>query len=280
VKVRLLSQGPLAGKHNMGVDEAVQRACERGVSPPTLRFYQWEPACLSLGYFQDVHKEVSLDGLKEAGVDLVRRATGGKAVLHDDELTYSVVVSEKDLPGSVLETYHKISEALVLGFQNLGIPAAIAALERGVTSRDARFRQAACFSAPSWYEIVVMGKKLIGSAQNRKNGVILQHGSIPFGFDSAKLVRCLNTSSPEHAKRAETMLDRKAIGVSQALGRDVNREELEREIVKGFRDALGWELEPGELTEAESAEAMDLAEEKYGRDRWTMERGRLEGGIY
>jgi lipoate-protein ligase A len=76
------------------------------------------------------------------------------------------------------------------------------------------------------------------------------------------------------------MLAKKAIGVSQALGRDVNREELEREIVKGFRDALGWELEPGELTEAESAEAMDLAEEKYGRDRWTMERGRLEGGIY
>ncbi len=280
MKVRLLSEGHFRGKHNMAVDEAILRACERGEVPTTLRFYQWDPPCLSLGYFQDVQKEVNMDGLKEAGFDLVRRATGGKAVLHDDELTYSVVVSEKDLPGSVLETYHRISEALVLGLTNLGIPATIAALERGVTSRDPRFRQAACFSAPSWYEIVAHGKKVIGSAQNRKNGVILQHGSIPFKFDAKRVVMCLNTSSTEHAKRMETMLAKKATGVSQALGRDVSREELERELVKGFRDALGWELEPGELTCAEDTEARELAEEKYGRDRWNLERGRLEGDIY
>lgn len=280
MKARLLSHGHLRGTYNMGVDEAIQRACQRGEVPTTVRFYQWDPPCLSLGYFQDAQKEVSLAGLKEAGFDLVRRATGGKAVLHDDELTYSVVVSEKDLPGSVLETYHRISEALVHGLKNLGIPVTIAALEHGVTSRDPRFRQAACFSAPSWYEIVAFGKKVIGSAQNRKNGVILQHGSIPFVFDAKRLVRCLNTTSAEHAARVEAMLGKKAIGVSQALGREVSREELEREIVNGFRDALGWELEPGELTQAELAEAQQLAEEKYGSEKWTLERGRLEGDIY
>ncbi len=280
MKVRYISDGPLKGYDNMAVDEAIQRACGRGEVPPTLRFYQWDPACLSLGYFQDVNKEVNLAGLEGAGVDLVRRSTGGKAVLHDDELTYSVVIPEKDLRGSVLETYYEISTALVEGLRNLGLPAHIAALEHGVTSRDTRFRQAACFSAPSWFEIIVSQKKVIGSAQNRKNGIILQHGSIPFSFDAQKIVGCLRTSSPEHASRAATMLARKAAGVSQALGRQVSRSELESAICRGFESMLGWEMEPGQLTAEESSESAALAAEKYGSRRWTIERGRLNEELY
>jgi len=280
VKVRLLSQGFLPGRMNMAIDDAIHRACQRGQAPPTLRFYQWRPACLSLGYFQDVLREVDTGGLAELGVDLVRRPTGGKAVLHDDELTYSVVVSESDLPGSVLETYHRLSEALVEGLRTMGIPATIAALEHGVTSRDPRFRQPACFSAPSWYEVLVGSKKLIGSAQNRKNGFILQHGSIPFTFDAAKLVRCIRTSSPEHAARTEAMLAKKATGVSVVLGRPVAREELEGHLIAGFREVLGWEAEAGELSEMEKVEAEELAETKYGNPAWTMERGRQQGELY
>lgn len=280
MKVRLISDGHLPGKMNMAVDEAIHRASQRGDPGATLRFYQWRPACLSLGYFQDVEKEVNLQGLAGEGVDLVRRPTGGKAVLHDDELTYSVVIAEKDLSGSVLETYHRLSEALVEGLRAMGIPAAIAALQHGVTTRDPRFRQAACFSAPSWYEVLTGAQKLIGSAQNRKNGFILQHGSIPFTFDAVKIVRCIRTASPEHAVRTESMLRRKATGVSAALGRPVSREELERHLVAGFRAALGWEVTPGALTPAEKAEADELAVEKYGNPGWTMERGRQQEDLY
>jgi lipoate-protein ligase A len=280
VRVRYISDGPLKGQYNMGIDEAIQRAVGRGEVLPTVRFYQWDPACLSLGYFQDVNREVNLAGLREAKVDLVRRSTGGKAVLHDDELTYSVVILEKDLRGSVLETYCEISRALAEGLRRLGLPAQMAALERGVSARDPRFRQAACFSAPSWFEITVHQKKIIGSAQNRKNGVILQHGSIPFHFDAQKLVGCLRTSSQEHASRAALMLARKALGVSQALGREVSRKELEAAICTGFEAMLGWEIEPGELTASERSESARLAEEKYGSRKWTMERGKLNEELY
>ena len=190
------------------------------------------------------------------------------------------MVSEKDLPGSVLETYHRLSEALVEGLRTMGIPAALAALERGVTSRDPRFRQAACFSAPSWFEIVSGGKKIIGSAQNRKNGFLLQHGSIPFTFDAGKVIRCVRTASPEHAARAEALLGRKAAGVSEAAGRPVNREELEKHLVMGFGTVLGWELEPSRLSPEEASMANKLEIEKYGSSRWTMERGRQQEELY
>jgi lipoate-protein ligase A len=278
--VRLLSHGPAKGSFNMAVDEAVLRSCARGETGPTLRFYQWNPACLSLGYFQDAAREVNLEALPSQGVDLVRRITGGKAVLHDNELTYSVVIPEKMLPGSVLETYRLISQALVEGLRLMGIPADLAALERGVTSRDPRFRQAACFSAPSWFEILWEGKKLIGSAQNRKNGVILQHGSIPFKFDASKLIRCIRTKSAEHAERSRAMLERKAAGVWDALGRDCERIELEEHLKAGFQAALGWRLEPGNLTVKEEGEAQKLAETKYGNPAWTMERGRQDEELH
>ncbi|MEX0975158.1 MAG: lipoate--protein ligase family protein [Bacillota bacterium] len=280
MKVRLISDGHLTGKVNMAVDEAIHRACQNGAAGPTLRFYQWQPACLSLGYFQDVEKEVRSESLREEGVDLVRRATGGKAVLHDDELTYSVIIAEKDLPGSVLETYHRLSEGLVEGLRTMGIPASLAALEHGVTSRDPRFRQAACFSAPSWYEIMSDDKKIIGSAQSRRNGFILQHGSIPFTFDAAKIVRCIRTGSPEHAARTEAMLRRKAAGVSDVLGRLVSREELQEHLVLGFRTVLGWDVQPGELSPGEKSDAKRLSFEKYGNDHWTMERGRQQEELY
>lgn len=280
MKVGLISDGNLRGKTNMAVDEAILRAAQRGYTGPTLRFYRWDPACLSLGYFQDVRKEVSLEGLEREGVDLVRRPTGGKAVLHDDELTYSVVTGEKDLPGSILETYHRLSEALVEGLRTMGIPAMLAALERGVTSRDPRFRQAACFSAPSWFEVLCRGKKIVGSAQNRKNGFILQHGSIPFTFDAAKLVRCIRTNSPEHAARTESLLRKKAAGVSEVLGRDVSRDELQRHLLAGFETVLGWRFEPGALTPEETADAEKLEAEKYGNPGWTMERGRQQEELY
>lgn len=280
MKVRLLSHGCAPGKLNMAIDQAIQTACQLGHVPPTLRFYQWDPPCLSLGYFQDAAREVDEEGLRTAGIDLVRRPTGGKAVLHDDELTYSVILPESFLPGSVLETYCTISRGLVSGLRKLGVPAELAALERGVTPRDERFRQAACFSAPSWYEIVCNGKKIVGSAQCRKGGVILQHGSILFSFDAAKMVKCIRTASAENKKKLEFMLSQRATGINQVLGRDVSRRELESAVKAGFEEELGWELVPGFLTEEEISEAERLSSEKYGSRVWTFTRGQPEEDLY
>ncbi|MGI6628227.1 MAG: lipoate--protein ligase family protein [Bacillota bacterium] len=280
MKVRLLSHGPMKGRYNMSVDEAIQNACRRGEVGPTLRFYQWEPACLSLGHFQDVTREVNFQNLKDLGIDLVRRSTGGKAVLHDDELTYSIVIPERDLPGTILETYQELSKALLDGLRALGIPAEMAALEHGVTARDPRFRQAACFSAPSWYEIVAYEKKITGSAQVRRGGIILQHGSIPFEIDFHKLVKCLKTSSEEHARRAEAMLSRKSAGLSQVWGSEVSRQELESALILAFESVFDWDLDKGVLSPGEIREALELSQNKYGARSWTMERGKPSGDLY
>jgi lipoate-protein ligase A len=272
VKVRLLSHRPMTGRYNMAVDEAIHNAYQRGESGPTLRFYRWKPACLSVGRFQSVERQVDLESLKQLGIDLVRRPSGGRAVLHDDELTYSLVISEGLLPGSVLETYRILSQALVDGLRALGIPARLSELERGVTARDPRFKGAACFSAPSWYEIEACGKKITGSAQFRKDGVILQHGSIPLSMDYSKLARCFKTRSPAHAKRLESMLPGKAAGLTEVCGRQVSACELQQELVRAFENAFDWKLEKGSLTTGEIREAVKLSQGKYGAVHWTMER--------
>ncbi len=274
MRIRLISDPPMKGSLNMAVDEAIQIACAQGRSGATLRFYQWDPACLSLGFFQDAKKEVSFEGLREKGVDLVRRSTGGKAVLHDNELTYSVTIPEEDFPGSILETYRRISLALAEGLRTLGLPAEMVALEHGVTSRDARFRQAACFTAPSWYEVTVGNMKVIGSAQHRRDGVILQHGSIPFEFDPVKLVRCLRTSSDAAAQMMAAILRSKAAGICQLLEGDVPRQVVEKHLVEGFTNVLGWEMDPGRLTGEETQDALRLNAGKYSNRLFTLERGR------
>ncbi len=280
MRVRLLSHGPMKGRYNMAVDEAIQNACRRGEVKPTLRFYQWKPACLSLGRFQDVAREVNPQGLASLGADLVRRPTGGKAVFHDDELTYSIVIPEDEIPGTILETYQELSRALVAGIRSLGIPAQLAALEHGVTARDPRFRQAACFSAPSWYEIVASGKKITGSAQVRRGGIILQHGSIPFNMNWRKLVTCLKTSSDQHAMRVESMLSRKSAGLAQIRGSGVSRRELESALASAFGAVFNWDLEEGILSPNEIREALELSQGKYGDYFWTMERGKLLTDLY
>lgn len=280
MKIRVLSHGPQEGVMNMAIDEVLLHSCARDLCPPTLRFYGWDPACLTLGYFQDVEREVDMEGLRSAGVDMVRRLTGGKAVLHDDELTYSVVIPQSLMPGSVLLTYKKISGALVAGLELLGVSATMAALDREGRVRDPEARQAACFSAPSWFEVLSHGRKLVGSAQTRKRGMILQHGSIPFTLDAEKVVRCVRTTSPEQAERTARLLRRKAIDLKEALGRPVVRQEVEDHLIRGFQEVLGWELVPGELDAREAREASSLAKTKYGSHSWNMERGRSEEDIY
>lgn len=266
---RLLRHGPATGARNMAVDEAVQTVCARTHGGPTLRFYAWSPAALSLGYFQKT-AEVNLESCRRQGVDVVRRPTGGRAILHDAEVTYSVVLAEEDLPGGVLETYRIISAALHRGLTALGAPVEI-------TARRPRGRaglaggSAACFDAPSWHELEAGGRKVAGSAQTRREGVILQHGSIPVRLDSRKLFSLLSLD-PECRDGLAREFAGQAVDLREAIGREIGFDEVCRSLEAGFAEALGVGLEPGELTAAEEEVAAELETVKYGNPSWNFKR--------
>lgn len=275
MKMRLLRTGACNGAFNMAVDEAIMLSLVRGKSSPTLRLYRWNPPCLSVGYFQDASREVDFAGLSRMGVSMVRRITGGKAVLHDDEVTYSLVVPESLVPGGVLESYREICRGIIRGLSLLGVNCEMVSSERRDRIPGA-FGKAACFSAPSWYEVVASGRKIVGSAQCRRNGVILQHGSIPLTFSPEKVARCFRTGSPEAREKLETLLAEKAWSLSDVLGRRVGPEEVEECLQMGFREELGWEFVEDGLRRDELLEAYRWTREKYGTEAWNMERGKLE----
>ena len=172
----------------MAVDEAILEQAGRGASPPTLRLYAWQPACLSLGYAQP-YADVDESRLAAHSWDVVRRPTGGRAILHTDELTYSVTTAPNEpiMEGTVLESYNRIASALLAACHSLGLPVN---MEQHIPPAEAT-KGAVCFEVPSAYEIVLDGKKLIGSAQARKREGILQHGSLPLHGDLTRIVQAL-----------------------------------------------------------------------------------------
>ena len=185
-KWRFIDSNNRSPYYNMALDEALLEWHSKGEIPPTIRFYGWNPPTLSIGYFQKAEKEINFDKVKELGLGFVRRPTGGRGVLHDEELTYSVIVSEEypNMPKTVTEAYRVISEGLLEGFRSLGLEAYFA-IPRSEEEKNSlkNPRSSVCFDAPSWYELVVEGRKIAGSAQTRQKGVILQHGSILLEID-------------------------------------------------------------------------------------------------
>ena len=258
-----------SGAENMAIDEALLLSMAHTVDPqPVLRFYGWNPATLSLGYAQSYNKEVDEASCRVEGIDIVRRPTGGRAVLHEYELTYSVIAPElnPNVTGTVIESYLKISQALLKGFRTLGVDAEM--VTNGGKLQD---RSAMCFDAPSWYELVVDGRKLVGSAQVRKEGVLLQHGSILLHFDVERLFKLLKFSSDGVRERLMAGFKAKACALDEVWTRPIEREELEQEICSGFCDIMGIKLLNSQLTVQEIL----LKEEallKYRSDAWTKKR--------
>jgi lipoate-protein ligase A len=244
----------------MAVDEAILRAVAAGRVPPTLRFYAWEPPCLSLGRAQKV-SDVDLDALYAVGFDLVRRPTGGKAILHVDELTYSVIVpqGEPRVAGGVVESYRHLSTGLLRGLERLGV----ANLTANQRAGDRRLEGPVCFEVPSDYEITVGGQKLVGSAQMRSHGVVLQHGAMPLHGDIARICSLL-TAHPDPVR-----VRARATTVEEALRRSVTWNEAADALAAGFAEALKLRLEPGVLTDEERACAEELRAKKYATDEWT-----------
>lgn len=257
MKWRLILSEPGPGYWNMAVDEALLDSVQRHLVPPTLRLYYWQPPAVSLGYFQRVEEEIDLEACARQGIDVVRRPTGGRAVLHDAEITYSITVPRNmGIPASVIRSYLWLSRGLLAGLRKLGIAAE---LTRGMRGRSL---SAACFDSSSWYEIVVAGRKLVGSAQVRKKEAILQHGSLLLDFDPELLSRLLRCQNPGQRELLCRHLRAKVTSVKNELGTIPPREELEKALVAGFAAELEVEFTPGELTKEERALAARL-EEKY-----------------
>jgi len=266
---RLIDSPAAPAARNMAVDEAILVAVSRGEAPPTLRLYAWDPPAVSVGYFQRLDREVDREVCRQLGVQWVRRPTGGRAVLHEREITYSVVAPLEVLGGSVLTTYCEISRGLVAGLRLLGVEAEIVPAARSPRG----LRSGACFDAPSWYEVVVGGRKLVGSAQVRRDGALLQHGSVLLEFNPRRVAAVLRLP-PAARERLARLLAAGATGLSEVLGRCPGEGEVRAALSRGFQEALGWDLEPGELTAGER-ELVARLEEKYNSDAWNLARGEV-----
>lgn len=264
---------------NMAIDEAIMNAMSEGKAPPTLRFYSWQPATLSIGYFQKAEDEIDLEKVEEKGIGFVRRPTGGRAVLHDQELTYSMILPETypDMPSSVTESYRVLSNGLLYGFRKLGLQADMVTLaDEEEKAKYASAGSSACFDSPSWYELVVEGRKVAGSAQVRQKGVILQHGSILLDMDVDLLFELLYYPNERLRERLKASFRQKAVAINdikRSLGQaPATLEETERAFELGIPEGLGIELELGELSAYEQDEAARLVKEKYGNREWNLRR--------
>ena len=286
---RLLIDQPADGAANMARDEALLSTQAVGAAQPTLRLYRWRSAYLSLGRFQRADA-IDQAACARADVAIVRRPSGGRALLHDAELTYAIIArADNPLFGdqSIAATYRQISLALLAGLRRLGVAAELTPIQRGArqadkqTSRQADKQSfnppislspnlpvsrssAACFDTPAAYELIVAGRKLVGSAQTRRDGSILQHGAIPLTAHAARLAALLRQPPDD--------LGAKMIALDQAAGRRIEFDELADALIAGFRADWGIAFERGELSAQEQREEQRLIAEKYTDQRWTYGR--------
>jgi lipoate-protein ligase A len=262
---RVLYHPAQDGAANMAIDQAIMEAVGRGESPPTLRFYAWDPACLSLGYAQHID-EVDLDRLMERGWEIVRRPTGGKAILHTDELTYSIAAIEAHpiMAGGILESYRRISDALLHGLSKLDVAAQMTSQEEAGKALGP-----VCFEVPSNYEVTAEGKKLIGSAQVRRRGTVLQHGTVPLYGDVTRICDVLVYENDLLRDWARTRVRERATTIETVLGRIVDWQDVAGAMLNGFRDTFQLSMLEGELTEFELNRAEELRDTVYGSMEWT-----------
>lgn len=264
---RAIIHRPANGPTNMAIDEAISEAVGKGLTPPTLRFYAWDPACLSLGYSQPI-ADVDVDRLARRGWDIVRRLTGGRAILHVDELTYAIAAPMDDprVAGVVVESYRRLSQGLLAGLECLGIPVHADKAVEGAHG----FKGPICFEVPSDYEITVNGKKLLGNAQTRRGTVVLQHGALPLYGDLTRICDVLAFDGETERETARRRVLERAITLEEALGERHSMVRVVGSLMAGFAEALNLSLEESQLTGWEQVRAKELRETKYATPAWTQ----------
>jgi lipoate-protein ligase A len=249
---RLLDTGRRGGFYNMGLDEAVLEAVSRRESPPTLRLYGWDPPAVSVGYFQGLEEEVDLRACEARGVEVVRRVSGGGAVFHQAELTYSIVMPEgHPLAGNTLqESYGTLCAGIVEGLAILGVAARFAPVN----------------------DIIAGDRKISGNAQTRRAGCVLQHGTVLLDLDVDLMFELLRV--PSEKMKGRLIADVKSRVTSlRALGAAFSFGEAAAALAEGFRRALGLDFSgPQEPSPAEEARARELGREKFSSARWLYRR--------
>lgn len=264
---RLILSPAMSGSDNMALDEAILESVARGLSRPTLRLYAWDPPCLSLGYAQPVD-QVDRTALGQHGWELVRRPTGGRAILHTDELTYAVVAPEAGdaFAGGVLPSYRRLSRALADGLAALGLAVQT---QPESDARPAMQAEPVCFQVPAAHELTVRGKKLLGSAQLRRRGAALQHGSLPLRGDLGRICQVLRYGNGTRRAAARQSLLQRAATAEDLLGAPVAWEAAAQALAEGFRQALNLSLTQQPPTSAELRRAKELSRERYANPAWT-----------
>lgn len=248
---RLLVDGAIDGQLNMALDRAIQLAREEGSAPPTLRLYRWARPTVTIGRFQSL-AGVDLEQCDRRGIDVVRRLTGGRGVLHDDELTYSVVASVDDgIPRGVAASYRVLCAALVEAYTTLGVAAQLTERD-GVGSASA-----ACYLATTRADLSLGALKLSGSAQVWHGATVLQHGSFTLSRDVTREAAVFRLAELDREKLAGGTAT-----IEEALGRRPAPAEVSAAVVSGFEQALGVRLVPGELTAREAQLAGNLLHER------------------
>ncbi len=245
-KWRLIKSIETNGPMQMAIDEAVMTTRIKNLVPNTLRFFTWKPPCLSIGYFQSLEQEVDAEKAKEMGVDIVRRYSGGGAVFHDRELTYSMAVSEKNIPNDIIESYKTVCNALTVGLKTVGIAGEFKPIN----------------------DIIVNGKKISGNAQTRKGGIVLQHGTILMDVDLKKMFSLLKVPNEKIKDRMIESAEKRVTSIRKELGREMELEKLSNAIVSGFEKTFGICFEESGMTDYESKLAKKLCDEKYSTEEW------------
>jgi len=265
---RLIYNRPTPGAYNMAIDETLLQSVASGESLPTLRLYEWEPFCLSLGYGQRI-RDIDLQRIEANGWDIVRRPTGGKAILHGDELTYSVVLPKDHelAQGDVIESYRRISEALLAALRCLGLSPQSEKQTAGNKGLGP-----VCFEVPSHYEITADGKKLIGSAQVRRRQGILQHGSLPLFGDIARI--CDALKYPDEATRAaaKNAVRLRAVTLEDVARKMISWAEAAEAIVHGFAETFNIEFVRDEFNDNELEQVEAFHRTRYAHPDWMNKR--------
>jgi len=242
---------------NMAIDEAVSELVATKDSPPTIRFYRWKPSAISIGYFQSLHDEVDVDACEKAGVDFVRRRTGGGAVYHDyeGELTYSVIAPESIFPKGIIDSYHCICGWIMDSLKHVGVetefkPINDIVMAEGAVGPDGE---------------VVGGKKISGNAQTRRQGVLLQHGTILYKVDVRKMFSLLKVGQDKISDKMIATVEDRVTSVNKLMP-DLSFDSLYQAVLEGFTQGKKWDR--GEWTLAEMMRAQELADRRYSTKEW------------
>jgi len=249
---RLLKTDFNTASTNMAIDRAVLVANSKGEVPPTVRFFGWSPPAISIGYFQSLEEEIDLDACRKFGVDYVRRITGGGAVFHEKEVTYSIVIPESHpgIPKNIMGSYGRICGAIMKGLKHLGIES------RYVPIND----------------IITDGKKISGSAQTRKAKTVLQHGTVLIDVDVDKMFSLLRVPDEKIKDKLIADVKQRVTSIKHLIGREIGFDEAVVAMKNGFEEEFGVELIKGVLTEEEKRLTRKFELEYFSAREWNHRR--------